>query len=93
MWKRCLGITSLTFPRFFGHANKWPYQQLLGMGLIIDTHRHILAHTHRAIKEGREMKDRIGCFAEHSLKIGRGMGRLSVQSLLLTQGKEGGQRR
>lgn len=48
---------------------------------------------HVYIKECREIKSRICCFAEHSLQVGGGKGRLSVQLLLLTQGKEGGLRR
>ena len=46
LWKMCLGIINLTFPRFSGRANKWPYQQLFRMGLIIDTHIHTYWYTH-----------------------------------------------
>lgn len=97
-----LGITRLTFARFFGLANKWPYKQLFGTELIINTHMpacclhpcmHTGTHVCRARKEGGEMKGRSCCFVERNLQVGGGMGRLSAQPLLLTQGKEGGLRR
>lgn len=43
-WKTYLGITNLTFTRFFGLANKWPYKQLFGTELVINTHTHACMH-------------------------------------------------
>lgn len=51
---------------------------------------HVCAHGQ--IEEGREVKSRLRCFAEHSLQVGEG-GEVSAQLLLLSQGKEGGLRR